>query len=140
VSAQRSIADGAALGRPGGQWRLVAHATLIHSNNVTFSHLQSCLFLYACLPCPLHGSVAGARDPFSYFEFERFSVEISTRRSAILTKVCHVSWVFLLSPRKSRLVPEIRQRPRPSTSFPIHYSLTILLFDAAYSELLAASL
>jgi hypothetical protein len=38
------------------------------------------------------------------------------------------------------IVPQIRPLPLPFMSFPIHYPLTILSFDAVWSEMLTASL
>jgi hypothetical protein len=65
---------------------------------------------------------------------DRFSV----RRPAFLTEfICDLPQSLRAN---AGIVTEIMPRPLPASSFPIHYSLIILIVDAVYSELLTASL
>jgi hypothetical protein len=80
------------------------------------------------LPLPLNGE----NISYSYLGGPRQI--ILTWRLTILTEVFHGFPKSLQA--NAGIVPCVRLQPLPSISFPIHYSLTIFSFDAAYSELL----
>jgi hypothetical protein len=61
-----------------------------------------------------------SRGQNSYFIFGSYRVRFSARRPSIVIGVHHGSPRF--HQENTGIVPQIRPRPLPSTSFPIHYS------------------
>jgi hypothetical protein len=125
---------------------------LLHEFAVNISCFQFSNFITSCLPDSLHASSNYSVACFSLLYWDWCLHNLYVRGSRNLYKSCHwwptcdlrwsvqwgtgypvceFVWFFQALQAISGVVPQIRPKPLPSTSFPVHYSL-ILSFSAIF--------